>query len=86
MISVFEFTNTKLSYNDKFIYKCIFDLTSHIVSKKTGSDWLTESHSFLFTLLRQKNVCNPGDEAIMKIHKKLFSGIGESWGMANTFL
>ena len=38
MISVFEFTNTKLSYNmynDKFIYKCIFDLTSHIVSKKT---------------------------------------------------
>ena len=44
MISVFEFTNTKLSYNDKFIYKCIFDLTSHIVSKKTGSDW--QSHIF----------------------------------------
>ena len=30
--------------------------------------------SFLFTLQRQK-VCTPGDEAIMKIHKKLFSGI-----------
>ena len=44
MISVFEFTNTKLSYNDKFIYKCIFDLTSHIVSKQTGSDW--QSHIF----------------------------------------
>ena len=31
--------------------------------------------SFLFTLQRQKKVCTPGDEAIMKIHKKLFSGI-----------
>ena len=30
---------------------------------------------FLFTLQRQKKVCTPGDEAIMKIHKKLFSGI-----------
>ena len=29
----------------------------------------------LFTLQRQKKVCTPGDEAIMKIHKKLFSGI-----------
>ena len=27
--------------------------------------------SFLFTLQRQKKVCTPGDEAIMKIHKKL---------------
>ena len=24
----------------------------------------------MFTLQRQKNVCTPGDEAIMKIHKK----------------
>ena len=31
--------------------------------------------SFLFTLHRQKKVCTPGDEAVMKIHKKLFSGI-----------
>ena len=31
--------------------------------------------SFLFTLQRQKKVCTPGDEAIMKIHKKLVSGI-----------
>ena len=31
--------------------------------------------SFLFTLQRQKKVCTPGDEAIMKIHKKLFSCI-----------
>ena len=31
--------------------------------------------SFLFTLQRQKKVCTPGDKAIMKIHKKLFSGI-----------
>ena len=31
--------------------------------------------SFLFTLQRQKKVCTPGDEAVMKIHKKLFSGI-----------
>ena len=31
--------------------------------------------SFLFTLQRQKKVCTPGDEAIMKIHKKLISGI-----------
>ena len=31
--------------------------------------------SFLFTLQRQKKVCTPGGEAIMKIHKKLFSGI-----------
>ena len=31
--------------------------------------------SFLFTLQRQKNVCTPGDEAIIKIHEKLFSGI-----------
>ena len=31
--------------------------------------------SFLFTLQRQKKVCNPGDEAMMKIHKKLFIGI-----------
>ena len=31
--------------------------------------------SFLFTLQRQKKVCTPGDEAIMKIHKTLFSGI-----------
>ena len=30
--------------------------------------------SFLLTLHRQKKVCTPGDEAIMKIHKKLFSG------------
>ena len=29
----------------------------------------------MFTLQRQKKVCTPGDEAIMKIHKKLFSGI-----------
>ena len=29
----------------------------------------------MFTLQRQKNVCTPGDESIMKIHKKLFSGI-----------
>ena len=29
----------------------------------------------MFTPQRQKNVCTPGDEAIMKIHKKLFSGI-----------
>ena len=28
----------------------------------------------MFTLHRQKKVCTPGDEAIMKIHK-LFSGI-----------
>ena len=31
--------------------------------------------SFLFTHQRQNKVCTPGDEAIMKIHKKLFSGI-----------
>ena len=31
--------------------------------------------SFLFTPQKQKKVCIPGDEAIMKIHKKLFSGI-----------
>ena len=31
--------------------------------------------SFLFTLQRQKKVCTLGDEAVMKIHKKLFSGI-----------
>ena len=31
--------------------------------------------SFLFTLQRQKKECTPGDETIMKIHKKLFSGI-----------
>ena len=31
--------------------------------------------SFLFSFQRQKKVCTPGDEAIMKIHKKLFSGI-----------
>ena len=31
--------------------------------------------SLLFTLQRQKKVCTPGDEAIIKIHKKLFSGI-----------
>ena len=31
--------------------------------------------SFLFSLQRQKKVCTPGDEAIMKIQKKLFSGI-----------
>ena len=31
--------------------------------------------SFLFTLQRQKKVCTPGDEAMMKIHQKLFSGI-----------
>ena len=28
--------------------------------------------SFLLTLQRQKKVCTPGDEAIMKIHKKYF--------------
>ena len=28
--------------------------------------------SFLFTLQRQKKVCTLGDEAVMKIHKKLF--------------
>ena len=27
--------------------------------------------SFLFTLQRQNKVCTPGDEAIMKIHKKI---------------
>ena len=31
--------------------------------------------SFLFTLQKQKKLCTNGDEAIMKIHKKLFSGI-----------
>ena len=31
--------------------------------------------SFLFSRKRQKKVCTPGDEAVMKIHKKLFSGI-----------
>ena len=29
----------------------------------------------MLTLQRLKEVCTPGDEAIMKIHKKLFSGI-----------
>ena len=29
----------------------------------------------MFTLQRQKKVCTPGDEAIMKIHKQSFSGI-----------
>ena len=29
----------------------------------------------MFSLQRQKKVFTPGDEAIMKIHKKLFSGI-----------
>ena len=29
----------------------------------------------MFTLQRQKEVCTPGDEAVMKIHKKLLSGI-----------
>ena len=28
-----------------------------------------------FIFQRQKKVCSPRDEAIMKIHKKLFSGI-----------
>ena len=32
-----------------------------------------EVQSFLFTLHRQKKVCTPGNEAIMKIHEKLFS-------------
>ena len=36
---------------------------------------VSPSGSFLSTLQRQKKVCTPGDEAIMKIHKKLFSGI-----------
>ena len=31
--------------------------------------------SFLFTLQREKKVYTPEDEAIVKIHKKLFSGI-----------
>ena len=35
---------------------------------------ITPWGSFLFSLQRQKKVCTPGDEAIMKIHK-LFSGI-----------
>ena len=29
----------------------------------------------MFTLQRQKKVCTPGDKAVMKIHKKLFSGM-----------
>ena len=29
----------------------------------------------MFTLQRQKKACTLGDEAIMKIHKRLFSGI-----------
>ena len=29
----------------------------------------------MFTLQRQKKVCTSGDETIMKIHKKLVSGI-----------
>ena len=29
----------------------------------------------MLALQRQKKVCTPGDKAIMKIHKKLFSGI-----------
>ena len=32
-------------------------------------------YSFLFTLQRQKKSMQPGDEAMMKIHKKLFIGI-----------
>ena len=31
--------------------------------------------SFLFTLQRQNKVCTPRDDVIIKIHKKLFSGI-----------
>ena len=31
--------------------------------------------TFLLTVQRQKKVCTPGDKAIMKIHKKLFSGV-----------
>ena len=34
-----------------------------------------EKASSMFSLQRQKKVCTPGDEAIMKIQKKLFSGI-----------
>ena len=37
--------------------------------------WSFTLRFFLFTLQRKKKVCTPGDEAIMKIHKKLFSGI-----------
>ena len=29
----------------------------------------------MFTLRRQNKVCTPRDETIMKIHKKLYSGI-----------
>ena len=62
---------------DMPILTCIFftfnwlTLTSEIHFVSEISPW----GSFLFTLQRQKKVCTPGDEAIMKIHKKLFSGI-----------
>ena len=32
---------------------------------------------FLFSLLGQKQVCDTGDEAVMKIHKKIEIGIPE---------
>ena len=32
---------------------------------------------FLFSLLRQKHVCDSGDEVVMKIHKKIIIGIPE---------
>ena len=64
---------------DMPILKCIFftfnwlTLTSkmHFVNSELCALW----GSFLFTLQRQKKVCTPGDEAIMKINKKLLSGI-----------
>ena len=31
--------------------------------------------AYCFTLQRQKKVCIPWDDAVMKTHKKLFSGI-----------
>ena len=57
------------------ILTCIFftfnwlTLTSEIICEV--SPW----GSFLFSLQWQNKICTPGDEAIMKIHRKLFSGI-----------
>ena len=40
----------------------------------------------MFALQRQKKVCTPGDEAIMKIHKKLFSGIPFNFTLFDIYL
>ena len=80
---LFNFEGTKVGsvlFSLWFVYRqTCCDHFGHLSSDVLTSEMhFVKFHpevAFLFTLQRQKKVCNPGDGTIMKIHKKLFSGI-----------